>query len=139
MILAVILGHVGPGQVLSVLGESAVLAHASTSHTEQHVEVLLEIAISKNTAVESLQNALLMSTIKMGNLVMETRPTASRESVRHTMISASTTSPAVSGDREMFILSYVVHKQSITLIKHDHNTLCHPLCLSITLCTFNSS
>ena len=97
MIHAAMRRHAGPGLVLNVLGESAVLAHVSSRHMAQPAEeVPVEIATSRNTAVANPQSALPMSTIKMGEVATETRLTVSPETVKPTMTSASITSTAVS-------------------------------------------
>ena len=96
MTLAAMQGLASRLLVLSALRENAVPVLASSRTTEQHAEVQVDSVTYRNTAVESLQSVRQMCTNETEQHATMARPTASLESARHTMTSASTTLEPVS-------------------------------------------
>ena len=96
MTLAAMQGLASRPLVLSALRENAVPVPASLRTTEQHAEVQVGSVTYRNTAVESLQSVRQMCTSETEQHATMARPTASLESARRTMISASTTLEPVS-------------------------------------------
>ena len=96
MTLAAMQGLASRLLVLSALRENAVPVPASLRTTEQHAEVQVGSVTYRNTAVESLQSVRQMCTSETEQHATMARPTASLESARRTMTSASTTLEPVS-------------------------------------------
>ena len=114
MILAAMQGLASRPLVLSALRENAVPALVSSRTMEQHAEVQVDSVTYRNTAVESLQSVRQMCTAKTEQHATMARPTASLESARRTMTSASTTLEPVSLGYKfevLFVITLYVYKR----------------------------